>query len=717
MMRHRLWVIALTAMAAVSYYVIGALLYLSSQQQWIHTAVDTAGAKITYAGMMQDYVRHYFGFCSMAYLAVIPLAVMTGLEGYAYMHKMQTVDFYESQPIKRSSRFWRIYANGMRIFLPIWGIATILGIGIGALYGGMSQMVALEMALELLRLAILFFGVYNVTILASAISKNVMVSALMTAILLGVEAAYRLLMAYLSSAYFTTYYVMINTDGTPNQSWVSSPIGNYYFGRTAAAYVQRAGIASKGVLVESIKSLWVSDAFSIVIGVVFLIAAFAAFERRPSEATGQGLVYRWLEGVTKIVIAIPLGALAGLVKESAFAENYESITWLTIALVILVIVVFCFLTEVLCNGNIRCFFKRPWQIPLALVLSFLFFLVYRQDWLGYDRYVPRESQIQDVTLIDESNYQAYYTEQSLQPMEDGATSYYGGDIYRDVYLSEGMHLKDIDAGMQLAHLGMAHQRSEAHGDSHDGGYSAVIMFHLKDGTQVARVLSIPYDVDEDLMNRLVGTDEYRSAMYQLDMLSALAENGARKLTANYNYGYNYSELGQNRDEIQGLLDAYAKDLHTLNFSKLKNKKLIGSLNFSAEATNYYNLSLSYPVLEDFTNTINYLDEHGAYHTSEIPTEVVVQMNVYGTVTNKDKSYYADLYYSEPELTEQMVPYLNIDMNYDWQRTDDNIYVSLDLVGEAEDGMVYDITAGGYTIAQDKLPASVLEEFQRSENSY
>lgn len=713
MMKHRLWIIAFTVMGAIAYYVIGGLLYLSKQKQFVSETMlnmRTMGDDAITMPGMADYVRHFYGFCNLSFLIVVVLAVMMGLEGFAYLHKMQTMDFFESQPIKRSKRFSGIYWNGFRIFLSVWSIATIVGIAIGAMYGGMNGPVLVEILLEFLRLIILFFGVYNISILAAAISKNAVVSALMAGIILVVEAVYRGFVEELRQTYFATYYYYSGLSVLQKAKiWVTSPLANYISGRNIAAGLQRSGVTDWKMLCSCLKGFWYVEVASLVIGVVFLVLAYAAFMHRRSESVGQGLVYRWMEGATKLLIAIPLGAVTGLIMDITFNQVFKTISVLTVVMVILVIVCFCMITECICNGNIKACCKRAWQIPVALVLSFAFFLVFRMDILGYDRYVPKESQIRDVVFFDASNQQYYANYDSGYYAPTDIFHLYGGaDMSRDNYMEENMHLTDVDAGIQIARLGMKDRVDKAHSDDFYSPYTAVIMFHMKDGSIVARNISLPEDVDEDLMNRLVGTDEYRKPVYRLDDARAAASGDIAHFHAEYCYGLGSNELENKESVINGLMDAYEKDLRSLNFSKLKNKYAIGYLSIYTENT--FSVSVTYPVYVDFTNTITYLEDQGAYHSSEIPTEVLTQVNLYGGFQDGDKYYSGDLYYSEPEVMERLVSKCHMDCEHDWKIYGEDAYLSVTLYGEYGDEF-YDVeNAAPFAISISDVPKKVLAEF-------
>ncbi|MCR5640877.1 MAG: ABC transporter permease [Lachnospiraceae bacterium] len=712
MTKHRLWVVAFTALCAFLYYVVGSMLYLSRQKQVIETAMTDTMYQTYFHGTIQDYVRHFYGFCNMSFLLVVIVAVIIGLEGFSYLHKMQTMDFYECQPIKRSSRFARMYLNGLCIFLKVWGLATLLGVGIGAIFGGMNGAVALEMLLEFVRLCILFFGVYNIAIFAAAISKNVLVSVLMTGILLASEAVYRVLVTLLETAYFTTYYDQsLLSSNAQAKSWITSPIANYLNGRTVLADLQRSGVVDMSMIGNCLKSVWHMEVLSVIIGVVFFIIAYFAFARRKSEAVGQGLVYRWMEGVTKIIISIPLGAATGMIMDTFFDELFQRPSWITIALIILVIVIFCVIAEIICRGNIKAFTEKAWQIPIALALSFAFFFIFRADVLGYDRYVPKENQIQDVVFFDNNNYTAFY---EGEPPADNIDLWDRSALYteRDDYLEHCMHLTDVDAAIQLAHLGMEKQRENVRQENNILGYPAVMMFHMKDGSVVARYLLLPLDVDEELMNRLVGTEEYHNAVYQMDFLQTVCQNEPKLMTVQYTYGYGSSELPKDPEITGGLIDAYIKDLRGLNFSKLKNKRAIGTVYFIGEESLNY-VGVEYPVYEDFLNTITYLEEQGVYHSPEIPVETVVQMNIYGCLEDGKKEYNADCYYEDPELMAQVLPNLKLDISHDWDYYPNEIYVTISLNGAAEDGVYYEGTSTSYNIDADKLPAQVVEDFKNA----
>ena len=47
---------------------------------------------------------------------LIILAIITGIQGFYWIYKTRSVDFYESQPMSRKERFWQIYVNGILLY-------------------------------------------------------------------------------------------------------------------------------------------------------------------------------------------------------------------------------------------------------------------------------------------------------------------------------------------------------------------------------------------------------------------------------------------------------------------------------------------------------------------------------------------------------------------------------------------------------------------------
>ena len=175
MLRSRIWTLALSFVTFFLYDVAGTAANILRIHNYAdvyqYTAMQRRSEVLSEVSKWLG-VRQYFGW-----IVVIVLAVVTGISGYAWMDNRQKTDFFESQPVRRSVRFWKIYFSGLLVFL----IPAVLCLGAGLLtaaaMGCMTSGIMLDAWVELVRLFILYAGVYAISVLAAMWTGNAIVCA------------------------------------------------------------------------------------------------------------------------------------------------------------------------------------------------------------------------------------------------------------------------------------------------------------------------------------------------------------------------------------------------------------------------------------------------------------------------------------------------------------------------------------------------------------
>ena len=644
--RRRIWLVALMGLYTLAGYLILPILYLAARKQfgpsynYMWTAEQTGAGIHSY---MMEGAEHVLGFSYYHGVAVAVLAAIFALQGFGWIYKVSSVDFYESQPIKKSSRFCGIFLNGIIIY----GLLSLAGACIGLIVcAGMNafgEAVLMTVLLQWLRLLILFFAVYSVSVFSMLLSKNLVIAVFVDAFILFAEALIRELIEYLSNIYYATYYSGRYVFDTANSMppYPTSPIVNHFVGRVIAdgmannaysgTYIYTTDHIEK--VVAQISTIAPYDVVSLLFGVAIFALSFIVYHHRKAEAIGSGVIDSRIAGAIKIITGVVVGTFVGMTVDQSFMTTKSSATLMTIAFVILGVVLVCFILEVVDTGNIKKILSHAWQIPAAVILSFAFLYFFKADIAGYDRYLPDASDVKDVALITDAYARDYYDGNG------GRMINYGN---QEAYLLDSMHLEDVDNAIAVAEIGQERMvawskwieeenRGLASGgyypynDPDLGGWYATIGYHMKDGRLICRRLMIPYDIDPAVMDALIGTGEWADVVYQPNV-AVISAQAALNGKVSYECGYDNIEENLNPSGFGKLMSAYRKDLEKYSFSMASSEDPIGNITYYDDTMDYY-FYVNYPVYSCYTETIAFLKALGIYQEPKIPIDRVATMTV------------------------------------------------------------------------------------------
>ena len=640
--KRRIAVVALMALYTLLGYVVLPIMWLSQNSKQYAMYYFQSG--MPFETFMQDAARGILGFTSPLFVGVIILAIITGIQGFYWIYKTRSVDFYESQPVKRITRYLGIIINNMVIYAVITGIGTVISLIIAGAMGAGSGAVFAEVALEYVRLVILFFSLQAISVLAVMLSKNVIVAVILDAIFLFGEILIRGLRGFLMSEYYTTFYTGSFSDGSEHLPLnLTSPIADYFNTYRISTYLQSDGIPSMAQLGECISKTWGYELYSLAIGIVVTVVAYLIYRRRPSEAIGSGVIYKPFAAVIKLIVAIPVAVFAGIVVDEMFETQHYRMTVIVVFIIILAAVISCAIAETVDAGSVRAMIKRAWQMPIAVVLALFIVIFYKNDIGGYDRYVPAEEKIADISLYGDWYYRNYY--------EDASGQY--ADAYVDSYFKKYMHLGSIDELRKIATVSMDAQRRNtiayanyvqennggAYGtnDYEIKGYDAYIVYHMKNGKDVTRHILIPQDIDRQLMDKVTGDRAFKDVVYQTEIFAQKVSMNARNPKIMYDAGYGQTSEFIKTEMFDELMAAYSRDLDAFNFSYCVDHNPIGVITYEDDAYDTYNYN-QFEVYEDYTETINWLHRHGVWLEPGIPTDRIDALTIVDYVYDDSEMY-------------------------------------------------------------------------------
>ena len=551
-------------------------------------------------------VSNWMGLRSLSFVICSVGAILLAIQGFAWLYKQQTVDFYESRPEKRSTRFINILVNGFLIYAIPSLTGVLVAVLLAALNGCAAGWLFAEMLVSWVYQTALFLAVYAMSSFASLLAGTVVTAVLMNIFVFGIEELIRLTVYFHRSAYYATY------DSLGLDRWVSQ---NF----TAPWYHYFAGILKAGVWSAVDREYGAALAAQgeaaglpgCLVNLFICAAAFTLswfiYRARKAESAGRALIWKPVEDVVKCA-SVPFFALCGaLFVYWIFGRRGKGELSVVILTVLLIVFVSCLVLETVFAFNLRKALNRWYHMPILAAAALLILFVYRTDFLGYDRWVPQPEQVESAWLLNDSVYFS-----GLQ----------GGDS-RD-YVVDRMRLKNTQDLIRLAEIGQDHCRkerwaeeTETYGDRYDYSQRVVIGWRMKNGREVTRVLSIPGYIEPALMDRIIATPEYIDGLYAgvtAEEILQTAEDNDAALTLSCDTVFSNAEL-RSADAVSEFLARYRQDmLDHYSYSYVSQVPPVGEVDINAEKRNRMSvLSISYPLYDNFTRTSDWLNDNDLWY--------------------------------------------------------------------------------------------------------
>ena len=589
--RRRILVWIASILVQIALYPGIMIVYLSRINYW-----NADGAYKTaelFKKALQDAVTDALGFKPIATAPITLLAVCIAIHGFSYLHSRRKIDLYQSVPVSARHRFLVIYLNGLLMYIIPEVVSVLLAIVIGTSQGALTGRAMAECGLAILMNFMYFLVVYNISVLAVMLTGNIVITGLATMTMLVIVYVGQVLASAMKYNFFDkASYSFVKSE--------ESCIFLQYLYRTRV-YKNTSLLSdiTSGVMLLCIK--WFAAA------VVIAALAYLCYKKRPMEAAGKAIAIRPIKPFVKIIISVTIGMVACWLLYDATYYNIP-----VVVLGMLGGAAFCAcLMESIFEFDIRAALKHLVSTGVSVAIVAIIFSIYYFDLFGYDAYVPDVDEVESVA-IDLGPYQHYWEYEE----EEDCINY----ISEDDYLRDNMFLTDIDAVCQLAGNGIG--KSEMRNENEVIGFS--VLYRLKSGREVCRYIGVNVDNPEnvELLNRIMGTAEYREGRYQL------VENGnaipALRDELLISYSNGVITAGIPSSEAEGLREAWSKDMEQFDYSFARNNRPCGELNWEFKSA-YVDWTL--PVYEDFTNTIAFLEQYNAYYPVKLRAEDIASLEI------------------------------------------------------------------------------------------
>ena len=225
---------------------------------------------------------------------------------FAYLNDKKQVDFYHSLPISRGRLFFSRSAAALLSLWSAYALNLLLALLVAWIMGMAPLMQGLPVLTGLANHLLFSLALFFTAALATELTGIQAISTALTLFFLGVFPSFIWIIRKLASCFYPNFYGELYDWQTP-LFW-SSPL---------ARYIQ----AAKENQLLATDYLWIGAGTALLAA-----AALALHLRRPSEAAGRAVTFRWAEPLLKYIVA--LWAALGLAALFAVFFRRKRALWI-----------------------------------------------------------------------------------------------------------------------------------------------------------------------------------------------------------------------------------------------------------------------------------------------------------------------------------------------------------------------------------------------------
>ena len=438
-----------------------------------------------------DYeVMSRIGFNYGGHLILTLLGVIAGIYGFSYLHSQKKVDFYHSQPITEENRFFNCYSSGLLCCYIPYGIILLLDILIVKSYGILTFDMFQQILANALLGMLLYFAAYQVAILMTIITGNVLYSIALTGGALIYEVLVRKVIDDFSSLFFRNYS---------------------YYGREEFLQCKWSSVwpllqkLELGGLscTSSSKEMWEATGSTCIrVAIISLIVggvAYFAYKKRPLEYNGPSLTFQRLKSVVKVAIMV---LVSGIILDMHMTElscgdilEGKRIFVSGCGNVLLVVGICHVIFEFLWELDIRAVKKHLISTVVAVVGMIAFWGSFYYDLFGCNNYVPNPDWVESVSISLEN---CFVNDRTYD--------------YRLNHINLTCVEEACEAAKELA-LNNEKLASGVSGEDDEETFWAGFAFHMKNGTTHYRTYRIIAKSGETPLSYLINDEEYKKGTY------------------------------------------------------------------------------------------------------------------------------------------------------------------------------------------------------------
>ena len=614
-LKRRLSTVALSLTAFFFTYPVAALLLISEGLSEENAAAFPGTQDPEYVAFMLRKSIHaewlsLYSPSSRNYLLfflMLLLAVLLSLSGFRYLETRKQTDFLHSLPVSRTSLFLAVNLNSFLIAaVPclLMGLCSGLIMQYGTGYTDCVPAVLLQCCLMLI-----FFLLFSMTaVLAVMLTGNLAVCLAAVAVFLFWGPLSLGLLEEMKSVFFRT-------------DWGPDPVQDLLM-QFSSPWCFCLDIALKPVFQRGLAAL-------IAAALLFFLNLFL-YRKRPSEAAEKAMAFPVTEAPVKCILSVTAG-IAGAVM---FYEIRHSTGWSFFGLISGTVLTHCIM-EIIYRFDFKKLFSRKRQLAFCLIAAAALFSAYRFDLTGFDRYIPKEDQVESAALFSDALESDLYLMDSTVRLtgEEGLQFAAQERTRTEADVLNDMRLPDPAPVFRIAEQAVSGTAARKKPSSTQQGYThesnVLVAWHLKNGRTVYRSYYLDLQAVREDLDLIHNDPAFKTAVYPV--LSLPPEQLS---------GVNYQDVS-GPDHVPGtsaegldaspegrmLLQAYKTELSQLTADTRRNESPVACLQFKdrdfqnaadtlrREDRQHFSLSTFnnvgwYPVYPSFTETLSLLEKQG-----------------------------------------------------------------------------------------------------------
>lgn len=551
---------------------------------------------------------------------------ISALKTFSFLHNKRSVDMFGALPTNRTTMFVSHLAAGISAVALPFSIGSVIIMGVATRSGESFKAGVFMIFTALLMIA----AAYTFTALIAYCCGTVVDTAIVTIAANGIWVGMILL-------YFGFLAEMI--PGFEFESVIfSSPVLSALapYGFSVADLIYYFESSSTAVAANIIWQL------IFTVGIFFLTVYVC--RHRKAESSQNGFAFNWLPMVIKAGASIVAGGFIGFIAAEAADAGYSNMYIFAFWYLIIGFTAYFILHLIFSRGLKGKFL--PQAIVFGSTSAAIIILVFTMTYgMGIDVYVPSANSISSV----EFDYCTFKEPENIEMVteihrliaegvrdDEGYPYYFGyqSSDYYDYSYSYGSDGRYYNGDEDVTDK--VQENREKYTYVNEATFN--FKYKKKFGFSVCRSYYISsssndylyYDMDKmnELIKKLRATEEYKKSQYPDLFDEEIMKNNvvvSAGLSYNmYTDSYNdytstgYAELPTNEAFINGLLDAYRKDVLADDLSESSNPK-VGTVyceinlklrrkNDKSKSSSNFNSDYQYPVKESYKNTLDYIEK-------------------------------------------------------------------------------------------------------------
>lgn len=384
-LHRRLWSCAMSALVFFFAFPVASAMIISNARQQM-----SYQAELFTPAMMELFVKKmifrnyqsYAGPGSVPVVLVMALmAVVCAVSGFHWLFMSKETDFYHSLPIRRERLFGTVTIDSILITAIPYGVMSLISAFIMMAATGRKYVLWIAFTGYLFHMTVFLFC-YAVAVAAVMLTGQTVVCLLGTAVFYGIGPMIVGAVSMLFSGYFDSFYD--GRSGVFEALRHSSPV----------LWAAMAGIGDMGSrIIGTAGGRFVGTAvWSLVWFAVLTALGLILYRKRPSEAAGHAIAFRWARPVIKVVLSASIGIFAGAFIHEIMV-NTEAVDAWTVFAAACGVLLTALILEIIYHADFKKLFAGKRSLLLAAVITAAVLAFFRFDLAGYDRWLPAPDKV------------------------------------------------------------------------------------------------------------------------------------------------------------------------------------------------------------------------------------------------------------------------------------------------------------------------------------